>query len=112
MKTHQQKDIYKVKEQVYATVCQNCNSKFYTDDELVAHYQMCWNKSQHYNQVINFINSNNNSMTYSNLEVDHNPFVPDNLNEYVNWIMNKNPNSGINLWLQKEIVKPSGTILF
>lgn len=92
------------------TICHNCNRRF-RDEDLIVHYQICFNRqssiNQQVNQVINFINSNSEILA-SQINNDSNPFVPDNLNEYIDWELKKNPNTGINIWYNKGVVTPSG----
>lgn len=91
------------------TLCHNCNKRF-RDEDLIMHYQVCFNNnhnSQQINEVINFINSNNNILNQIN---DANPFVPDNLNEYIDWELKKNPDTGINIWFNKGKLYPTGKL--
>lgn len=84
--------------------CQNCQLKFSTEDALIIHYQNCLNNIHNVNEVINFINVN--SMIQNQLK-EANPFIPDNLNEYIDWELIKNEDTGINNWIQKQILTPS-----
>ena len=46
-------------------------------------------------------------MNILNDNTESNPFIPDNLNEYIDWESNKNEETGIIIWHQKEIKKPN-----
>ena len=91
------------------TTCSNCRKKFYDETQLIQHYQICFNArdfNQNINEVINIISNNQVISNLANSE--SNPFIPDNLNEYIDWEIHKNENTGINMWIQKEILKPEG----
>lgn len=94
-------------------VCQNCNKRFYKEDDLITHYQICFNSGVYQRQaqeLINMVHTNNvASLLGSNTET--NPFLPDNLNEYVDWELIKNKDTGVNLWIHKGLQKPTGKYL-
>jgi len=83
--------------------CGRCRQSFNTENELLQHYEICFggegnNSIPVLNNIVSFdVNAVNTPET--------NPFIPDDLYEYIDWEVETDEESGINTWKNKGVIK-------